>query len=62
MENNDIIKDARSVKRCAASVATAKLLARIPPTTSTTMKTRQSIEAIISFLLAFLSIPLSLSV
>ena len=61
MENNEIINDARSVRRCAASVAIAKLLARIPPTTSTTMNIRQSIEAITSFLLAFLSIPLSLS-
>ena len=36
---------AKSVRRCAASVAMARLLERTPPTISAVMKMRQSTEA-----------------
>ena len=39
-ENRDIMKEAKSVNKCAASVAMAKLLAKIPPTISRIMKNR----------------------
>ena len=53
--NKEIMNDAKSVSRCAASVAIAKLLAKTPPTISTIMKNKQRSEAIISFRRAFLS-------
>ena len=61
IENNDIIKEAKSVSKWAASVAMAKLFAQIPPTISSTMKNRHKILAKISRFRAFLSIPPSRS-
>ena len=49
---SETMKEARSVRRCAASVATARLLERTPPTTSAVMKSRQRTEATISLLRA----------
>ena len=49
---SETMKDARSVRRWAASVATARLLERPPPTTSAVMKSRQSTEASTSLLRA----------
>lgn len=54
-ENRLIIKLAKSVSKCAASVAMARLLAKNPPTTSTSIKTRQRIDAIMSLLRALVS-------
>ena len=45
MANKDIMKEAKSVRRCAASVAIAKELDRTPPTISADMKRMQRIEA-----------------
>ena len=45
MENKEMAKEAMSVRRCAASVAMARLLERTPPTISAVMKMRQSTEA-----------------
>ena len=56
-ENRDIIKEAKSVNKCAASVAIAKLLARIPPTISKIMKNRHKTLAKINLFLAVVSIP-----
>ena len=61
IENNEIIKEAKSVSKWAASVAMAKLFAQIPPTISSTMKNRHKILAKISRFRAFLSIPPSRS-
>lgn len=57
MANSDIMKLAKSVSRCAASVAMAKLLDQTPPTISSTMNVRQRTLAIMSFLRACLSTP-----
>jgi hypothetical protein len=54
-EKSEIMKDAKSVSRCAASVAMAKLFARTPPTISTTMNKRQRILAMMSLRRARLS-------
>ena len=54
-EKSEIMNEAKSVRRCAASVAMAKLLARTPPTISTTMKRRQRMLAMISLRRARLS-------
>ena len=56
MANSEIMKLAKSVRRCAASVAMARLLDRTPPTTSAIMKMRQSTEAKISLLRALVEI------
>ena len=52
MANSEIMKEAKSVRRWAASVAMARLLERTPPTTSAVMKSRQSTEASTSLLRA----------
>ena len=52
MANSEIMKEAKSVRRWAASVAMARLLERTPPTTSAVMKSRQRTEATISLLRA----------
>ena len=52
MANSEIMKEAKSVRRWAASVAMARLLERTPPTTSPTMNSRHSTEATTSFLRA----------
>ena len=49
---SEIMKEAKSVRRWAASVAMARLLERTPPTTSAVMKSRQRTEATISLLRA----------
>ena len=56
MATSEIMKEAKSVRRWAASVAMARLLDRTPPTTSPTMNSRHSTEATTSFLRA-LAIP-----
>ncbi len=55
MEKSEIMNDAKSVKRWAASVAMARLCARTPPTISTTMKKRQRTLAMINLRRARLS-------
>lgn len=54
-EKRLIMKLAKSVSRCAASVAIARLFAKRPPTISMIMNTRQSTLAKMSFLLAIVS-------
>ena len=62
IENNEIMNDAKSVKRWAASVAMAILLLKTPPTTSTIMNTKHKQDAMINLRLVFSSIPCSRSI
>ncbi|WVZ17393.1 hypothetical protein V8G54_010375 [Vigna mungo] len=48
-ENKEMAKAATSESKCAASVSIARLLALMPPTTSTVIKITQRITAIRSF-------------
>lgn len=50
--NNDIMKLAKSVSKCAASVAIAKLFDQTPPTTSKHMNIKHKTLAIMSFFCA----------
>ena len=58
----EIINDAKSAKRWATSVAVAKLSEYLVPIDSMIIKSRHGPAAMVYFRIAFLSIPVSLSV